>query len=169
MTARARRKKSALTSGASFHSVQLYLCWVMICPVTTSRPTQTQGHTHHDTVESVWLGSRSARQGAEGKAPKRDWCLCPYRCPSSSALFPSVYPSPAHLWPSLSSPHVRPSVTIPAPVSCGRLCPSLCAPFSIYANHACFERDSTKWGSLRNLTGVPSSVREQTDWPRGLF
>ncbi len=79
----------------------LHFCWVMVCPVTTCRPTQTQGHTHHDTVESVWLGSRSTSKEEEGKPPKRDWCLCPYRCPSSSSLSPSVYPSPAL---SVSSP-----------------------------------------------------------------
>lgn len=35
------------------------------------------------------------QQERKGKAPQKcDWCLCPYLCPSSSALFPSVCPMP---------------------------------------------------------------------------
>lgn len=67
MAAHARQKKSAAASCAPFCSMQLYFCWVMICPSTTSGPTQTQGHTHHDTVESVWLGSRSTHKGGGGE------------------------------------------------------------------------------------------------------
>lgn len=37
------------------------------------------------------------QQERKGKAPQKcDWCLCLYLYPSSSALFPSVYPMPAH-------------------------------------------------------------------------
>lgn len=95
---------------ALFFPMWLYFCWVMICPVTTCRPTQTQGHTHHDTVESVWLGSRSTCRRGGGKNPKT-WLMSlslslPFFFPS---LPPSVYPSLAL---SLSLSVTSPSLSI---------------------------------------------------------
>lgn len=81
-------------SCAPFYTTWLYLCWVMVCQVTTSRPTQTQGHTHHDTVESVWLGSRSTSKWEEGEKV------------TDVFVHPSFITSP---------PHVSPSATIPTP------------------------------------------------------
>ncbi len=144
-------------SCALFYSMWLYFCWVMICPVTICRPTQTQGHTHHDTVESVWLGSRSTRREEEGKTPKRDWCLCPYRCPSSSSL--SLRLS-IHHQPCLSLSVTSPSLSI-----CRYHHSPLLLTYlsSLYAKQACFIWNCTKLASIQNLVGVPAKCMNKLD------
>lgn len=130
-------------SCAPFYTTWLYLCWVRVCQVTTSRPTQTQGHTHYDTVETVWLGSRSTSKWEEGGGweeggdhphPKKsDWCLCPsilHHLPPMSPHLPQI---PIHL---TSSPN---SVLF----------------LQISAKLASFLWNCTKSVSILNLLGVP--------------
>lgn len=85
----------------------------MICQVPTTRPTQTQGHTHHDTVEAVWLGSRSTTSGGGGgKAPQNVTDVFVL----ISALLLLSFCLSIHRQLIPISLRVCPSVTIPAPI-----------------------------------------------------
>lgn len=88
------------------------------------------------------------RKGRRENPPKRDWCLCPYRCPSSS-LPPSVYPSPAPSHSFCHLPSLCPSVAIPIP-------PLPLTYLSLLgcAEHACIEWDHAKLASSHNLLRV---------------
>lgn len=163
-------------SCALFCSMWLHFCWVMICAVTTRWPTQTQGHTHHDTVESVWLRSRSTRKGEEGKKPRNVTdvfvLIVALLLPLSLRL--SIHHQ-LHLSLSLtlplSPPHLCPSVTITTSIYCPRICllsialPSL--PSSFHAKQACFIWNHTV--SIHNLLGVPSKSFGQTWWTFGVL
>lgn len=135
-SSRRRPKKCALTSCASFcpPAAAPVLCWVMVCPATASRPTQTQGHTHHDTVESVWLGSRSTCWGGAQGRRREGGRASSSSCSSSFDTVPKTWLMSLSLalpfffcssfffhlpvrqqpisWPSLSSPHHPPSVPV---------------------------------------------------------
>lgn len=144
----------------------LYFCWVMICPVTTSRPTQTQGHTHHDTVESVWLGSRSTRQRGGGKKPLT-WLMSlslslPFFLSLSVCL---SITSPVSL--SLSPPHVCPSVAFTTPLYCSQI-----SLWTISLLSPCFKQSmlvsyeiAQKLASIHNLASVPFWVNEENFGP----
>lgn len=119
-------------SCAPFYTTWLYLCWVMVCQVTTSRPTQTQGHTHHDTVESVWLGSRSTSKWEEGEKV------------TDVFVHPSFITSPPPCLPICHYPHSISQVLL-----------TLYSSFRFYAQQACFLWNYTKSVSILNLLGVP--------------
>lgn len=50
-------------------------CWVMVFRVPTIWDTQTQGHTHYDTVEAVWLHQGPLAAGEERKSPTKMWLV----------------------------------------------------------------------------------------------
>lgn len=71
--------------------------------------------THTMTQWSLCgLDQGPVTEGRRENPPKRDWCLCPYRCPSSSPSL-SVHPSPAESR-SLSVTPPCPSFTITNPI-----------------------------------------------------
>lgn len=150
-------------SCALFYSMCLFFCWVMICPVTTCRPTQTQGHTHHDTVESVWLGSRSTCKGEEGKTLNVTdvFVLIAALLPLSLRL--SIHHQPRFSLsvtsPSLSICRYNYSPLLLTYLSVGCL---TALPLS-HAKHACFIWNCTKLASIHNLMGVPAKCKNKLD------